>query len=224
MKLRDRTPLLFGAKRIGDICDIVIKRGQKRRAVYIGRGRFTCAFATTRYVFLYTFYNDHSKDILAFGPNNNPHLPVVNFVGTLMLDRREIKVYKSRFYKTNPCRDEMGENNYRIMKALQRAHNAANDKVKGDLIQKGICHAYNDYVIKNADVPDKMIDALKQIERGCIWYGDHYLFDDFRRQNMGLDSKGNLILVDPVFDAERIYKDLLARQGETIWRIDNLMS
>ena len=223
MILKNKAPLLFGAKRIGDVVSIYTKeqnRNRRRReARFLGCGKFTCAFSLTTdpsKVFLYTFYGDHSKDILAYARKlRNPHLPVIDKVGDIDHKGLDVQVYLTKLYKMAPTRADMGEVNYMIMKALQLAHRMADAAIKGDLITNLTVHAFNEHVVNNARVHDNVKLALEHIHHSCANWGDHYLFDDFRKANLGLDHKNNLVLVDPIFDAEKVYNDVLARMEAT---------
>lgn len=234
--LKGQVPLIFGAKKRDNVVWIRTSdspRFKTKRAVFLGRGRFTAAFYHKESeVYLYTFYGDNSKNVLTGLTNvNNPHIPKVYSAGTINYRGYELQVYKTRYYLTNPTKLIMGQKNWDIMKELQRVHKEADEKIKGNIITNNDVHRYNQYVYENAKVPDRMKSALETIALNCEPWGDHYLFDDFRRQNIGLDNRDNLVFVDPVFDAERVYNSLTKKlhrskkaRRQAIADIDTLMS
>lgn len=213
-------PRQFGARRKGDVRDITVCRKVKRNAVFLGAGRFTNAFLHGRDVYLFTHYGDYSKEILwqCNERPRNPHIPVMERIDVLDGPKYadwDIYVYRSRYYEM-PLSANTGRawQDYKALRLVrEKAHWLEPDK---RVIDTDRCRNINYYVSDNAKITAKALEALKELADGCANYGDNYLFDDFRARNLGTDERGRLVFVDPVFNAEIVNKDILARQNRRI--------
>jgi hypothetical protein len=216
-------PKLFGAKRIGD--EVWLEVGTKRRkGRYIGSGRFTSAYFAGNDVFLYTFYDDHSKDILSqcWSHYKNPHLPKIELVGSLEWQpwkhSWDIQIYKTRFYYTSPRLRDMDERVVELFRSLRKAHAWASDTIEGHLVSENKCYIFNKAVAAYKGLPGSAVLALEHLTESSKYWGDHYLFDNFRSANVGLDGKGQLIFIDPLLDVKQVNEDVKRRMQK--WRLE----
>lgn len=211
-----RPPRQFGARRKGDVRDIIVSHKVKRNAVFLGSGRFTNAFLHGRDVYLFTHYGDFSKEILwhCNEGKRNPHVPVIERIDVLDGPRGtewDVYVYRSVLYEM-PLKATSGKA-WSEHRELARVRDEAQWRESGKrFIDTDRCHNINYYVCENAKVSESTREALAEIADRARDYGDNYLFDDFRPRNLGLDKRGRLVFVDPVFDAEIINADAMERR------------
>jgi hypothetical protein len=210
--LHKTAPKLFGAKRKGDACKILLPSGGKRFGYFLGSGRFTNAFWDGKsHVYLYTLYDDVSKDILVEAHQRlprNPHIPDIREMGTIpgpAWADWDIKLYKSKMYDTHVARHEMSHSAWYDRRELKQAHT--------DTHYDGAGYDFNSTVVRKADVAQSLHDALWMIIDVCQDHGDHIIFDNFAHKNTAVDPKGNLVLIDPVFDSDMLLKDMQRRKG-----------
>lgn len=208
-----RAPLLFGAKKKGQHCVIVVDRnGFQCDADFIGTGRFTTAFRVSGSddVILYTFYNDRSKSILAqawreFG-RTNPHIPRVTRVGQIEIEGLLANVYKARHYH-KVIRKYLTPENKRIVEILQEAQDEAQHEHPYNIIRSRKAHEFNQLVVNAPGLPTSIKLALEHLAEIALDWGDHYIFDKFQLRNLGLDGRGRLVLIDPMFDMAKVQRD-----------------
>jgi hypothetical protein len=222
-KLARFAPKMFGVKNKGDYALLTLPSNRTARAEYVGRGRFSNVFrlsptmASVNYsvdavwearenVIIYTKHGDLSKDILCHVDKRkrNPHIPKMSYLGTMF--RQTIDVYQSSYCLTPVRKIMTTENDWATIKALRMAHAEACAEFRGDIIAKNQCIDFNYFIANNADVPEKMTQALTLIADSAQDWGKYYLFDDFRAKNLGLDEEGRLVLLDAMFDAALIQK------------------
>lgn len=228
---------MFGAKYIGDNVTVLFPnsygRAIKVSASLLGVGRFTRAFRmsdTVADVLLYTFFEDFSKSILSqsfreFG-STNPHLPRIRRLGRIYYRERAVNVYRAKYYKPIPARG-LTKHNEAIIDTLQDAHEGASLKFAGNIIRSRRSDDFNSYITQATGLPDSIRLALEHLMFSAQDWGDHYLFDNFHTRNLGLDSRGRLVFLDPMFDMSKIQKDFdkrQRRQAQITYDIDNLMS
>jgi hypothetical protein len=182
-------------------------------AEYIGSGRFTTAFARKEDVYLYTFHGDLSKSILAHAHREhpNPHIPRVERLGISKFEGHIVNVYKAKFYR-RVRRENMDAENKRIIHMLQEAHDEAKHEFPGDIVRTYRASEFNEIITRTKGLPDTLSEALKDLAHISLDWGDHYIFDNFHIRNLGLNGKGKLILLDPMFDMEKIQKDFEYRR------------
>lgn len=217
--LPSKAPTLFGAKRVGQECLITV--GEKPfRATYLGSGRFTAAFERKEKVYLYTFHNDFSKSILAqtykeFG-KGNPHLPKIMRLGRMIIEDQEVNMYQGRYYR-KVFRTQLSKENKRILTILQEAHDDTRHDFNGNIVHSMESEEFNRGVIGHAvGIPDSMKLALEHLTSVALDWGDHYIFDNFHVRNMGLNGREKLVLLDPMFDMEKIQNDFDYRKRNSV--------
>lgn len=234
--LPTEAPRMFGARYIGDKVDILYPNAIKDikvSATLLGVGRFTRAFrlnGTIKDVILYTFFEDFSKSILSqsfreFG-SYTYHLPRIARLGRIYYRERAVNVYRAKYYKPLPARG-LSKRNEEIIDTLQDAHEGASLKFAGNIIRSRRSDDFNAYIAQAKGLPDSVRLALEHLMFTAQDWGDHYLFDNFHTRNLGLDSRGRLVFLDPMFDMDKIQKDFdkrQRRQAQMVYDIDNLMS
>lgn len=219
MKLGNKAPKMFGANQSGqEVLCTIDSKGAERYARYLGSGRFTTAFALGRdNVLLYTFFGDKSKSILAqahkeFGKDNK-HLPNIKRIGKIDYKGHEVMVYSARKYS----RVQMGrltKGNQQLVRALQEAHDEACIKYPYDIVRSRKCGLFNEVIINAEGLTVQMRLALEHLAGCAEDWDDHYIFDSFQVRNLGLDSRGNIVLIDAMFSMDMVQRDFNARQKE----------
>lgn len=207
-KLPKLAPLMFRARRRMSQVEIDLPDGRTLLAQYIGRGKFSNVFRVKSIqdrVYIYTKHGDLSKDILShIDRTGNRHIPMMRYLGPMQ--NGEIDVYQSMYYTTPVIKPLSIGQNWKTVLALRHAHAEACAEFPGDIIAKNQCIDFNYYIVENAKVPRKIREALTLITESAQDWGKHYLFDDFKGRNLGLDKNGRLVFIDPVFDAGMLQK------------------
>ena len=210
----DKAPLLHGIKKVGDeVYAPVPGRRATTHLSYLGRGRFTTAFRLvgTRSVVLYTFYEDFSKSILSQAYREygkvNVHLPKIKRIGRQQFKQGVANVYLAHYYKPVTDLDNLSQKNKDMILRLQELQDTAQNAFSGDVVRSGKASLFNFIIIRGKGLGYSMKMALEHLAYTSEDWGDHYLFDSFKLPNWGLDGKNNLILVDPMFDMEKIQRD-----------------
>ena len=209
--LPKKTPAIFGAKRKGQNCVITIdSTGAKMTANFIGSGRFTTAFRAGPHVILYTFYGDHSKSVLAqtwyeYG-KGNPYLPRITRIGQIEIEGQTAKIYRAKYYN-RVIRKYLSPENERIVTALQEAQDDACHEFPDDIVRSNSAYEFNRVVSGAKGLPESLSLALEHLTEVALDWEGHYIFDNFRIRNLGLDGRGRLVLIDPMFPMDLIQRD-----------------
>jgi hypothetical protein len=180
---------------------------------FIGKGEFTRAYRTKgkrpKVITLTAGTDDYSKEILAMISDNtrSKHLPFVKRVGYGPKDEQvfEMLLYKAPLRKSDsPTAWEQAKV---LRKCLEQAH-------------RQVGHSYHDgYRVnmatidcaKRAKLPRALIRALELLASTAATYGSTYVFE-FPNRNLATDKKGNLILLDVVFDREAMMRRRAAKR------------
>lgn len=225
-------PLPRGIRRRGDWTDIPVpaeyahewKTAPKHRAQFLGRGHSTLAFrlAGDGPVILYVYFGDFCKEILTglqgahdeggvWHEGRNPHLPEIEQIGVFDAPRYadDIRVYRAKWYAPLTAAHKEA---WALRNELQRVR----DEAYSEIITRPEAACYEgvtvNYAVQTrARVPDSLRGALEQLTNEAANYGAGYMFDGFKKGNQGVDEEGRLILLDPLFDAEAVYREHLAR-------------
>lgn len=241
---------MFGAKKQYDVAKIDVM-GTKMLAEYLGSGRFTTAFHVGQLgrskampVILYTFHEDFSKSILAhtyreYGTKVKKHIPQITRLGRYVYRGHPCNVYNATYYES-VVGTKLSKNNRRIIDTLQDLHDGACHKFKGNIIRTQQSDEFNHFICEGSareGLPEPITVALEHLRFVAQDWGDHYIFDSFKERNLGLDRKGRLVFLDPMFDLLKIHRDHESRkrkervmssrekaQRRAIWVIDNEMS
>lgn len=172
----------------------------------IGRGRFTCAYVNQRSGNLYLFvsHGDLCKDIISHVNRPNKHIPPMVYLGRETYGKRDYDLYCTKRYKimTPDTCIELHPH----LRAFNEAHQATCDKFRGNLIKGDRCVKFNEHLIKIVKLPMSYKVALRKLSESAKDWGQFYLFDTLRWDNVGLDENNTLVFIDPMFDAKKIHE------------------
>jgi len=178
---------------------------------YLGKGHFSTCWKSTntigeRVVFTLTNSEDYGKEILARTINasdldKRKHLPVVKREG----DLNDKTVYKMPLYSKLTAKHKMAWAQAKMLRTLF-------DQVRREFLNN--CnheyeHLYRYRSIEicqefvNQLVPGQLADALQALLDTMCDYGSSMLFE-FPTRNLCVDSEGRLILLDIIFDTEKV--------------------
>ncbi len=228
-----KAPKMFGAKNVGDKGKILLPEGRDpRTGKYLGSGRFSTAFLTNaihRPVIIYTFHEDFSKSILSHTKaenSTNRHLPDIKRIGRYVHRGTPCNVYESRYYECledKSVSPEMRD----LVDLLQDLHDEACSQFPGNIIRSRESDDFNKFICEGQGIPLGLKKALNALRFIAQDWGDHYLFDSFKDKNLGRDMRGNLILLDPMFDMLKMQRHHETKsrkataQARAIHSIDN---
>ena len=201
MKIRN----VMGAK-------LTLDSGETVLLEKLGKGMFhTCYLdPKTQQVYSITIErdmaSDYSKEILS-NCDANPHIPPVEALG--YLDNSDRRVYCMPHYQPIRAAHKTAWN---LLKSLEQARadawnaiysrEVATHKMRGTdigyLVNQLTCG-----VMDRPGVPQSLKDALDILRGESANYGSSYIFE-FSRRNVMVDSTGNLILLDVLFDMEAL--------------------
>lgn len=217
--LPDKAPRIFKATTSNP--NVTIETPTARLfASLVGRGRFSNVFLSksTGTVYIYSFFDDFSKSIMAHAyaemRGRSKHLVQVERLGRITYRKYRVNVYKSLYYSQVTPNTILTQYSENLLEELQEAHRRACDRYYGNIIKTRNADKFNRYLIDqiNPDVWPSMHAALTSLADCANDWGDHYIFDNFRRANVAIDEKGTLKLIDPMFDLEKIQADFDARK------------
>ena len=135
----------------------------------------------------------------------NPHLPRIESLG----DTRSGKLYLSEFYKM-PLR-KGDTKNWKDYQALRACWEEALKNVRGRHNYRAFMYSGHEVLhetvkcSKKHKVKKSIRDALGELRDWAANYGSSYTFEISPR-NVGTDAKGNLVLVDVLFDMNKLAK------------------
>ena len=196
--------------------------GRRVEVKKVGQGHFARVYLTRRrpyrvFAIIKDDAGDWSKDILAEinRDTSSKHLPKVEKVG-LTYDGN---VYEMPLYQM-PLRKADSPEAWRQYRALK----ACWDDALGNAARKGGWRTgiiYEGYRInqdtiecaRKARVGRGLVRALQLLADQAANYGSSMMFE-FAPRNLGTDSRGNLILVDTLFDMEVIAREHQAKQRQ----------
>lgn len=202
-----------------DLKGVVISRGTIKigtnkplKIKKIGQGMFAKAYATTGKrprVFLEIPDNagDYSKEILSevSADTRSKYLPKTKKIGyTNTADVFEQPLYKAPLRKADSAKA------WKEYRTLEKCWNEALRKVQRGRGREWIYEGYNLQNLvrecaKANQLSPALIRALELITDASANYGSTYSFE-FSPRNLATDSKGNLILLDVLFDLETVQK------------------
>jgi hypothetical protein len=170
----------------------------------IGKGSFSVAMvedevpaALAPRVFLFSADDVYDKELLAMAHEvdpSNPHLPKVERFGYTQ-DKAifVMPLYKAPFRKTD---SPVGWRDYALLKKCR-------DKVYG--VRKSGYEVNEDVYAcaEAAGVRPPVLEALRILVDTAANYGSDYVFE-FSPRNLATDDAGNLVLLDVLYDRERL--------------------
>ena len=204
-----KAPTLFGAYRTGQQVKIQFETGGSSIwAGYLGSGRFTTAYVRGETVYLYTFHGDLSKSILAHAHREHPspHIPKIQRLGIEKFEGHVVNVYSAKFYH-KVVRTHLSPQNKELVTLLQELHDDAKHEFPGNIVRSYKASEFNRVITESERLPDEIREVLENLSQIALDWGDHYIFDNFHIRNLGLNGKGKIVLIDPMFDMEKIQRD-----------------
>jgi hypothetical protein len=183
------------------------------RVKQIGKGSFTTAYVTTEAptprVFLVASDEVVDKEILASAHDaapTNPHLPRVEKFGYTTGDQT---IYVMPLYRA-PLRKADSPEGWRDFSILKKCREQAWSEVSksarglGAMTHRG--YDVNEATLACAEasgVRPAVLEALRALVDTASNYGASQVFE-FAARNLATDADGNLVLLDPLFDMERL--------------------
>jgi hypothetical protein len=189
------------------------------RIKQIGKGAFTTAYVTveapTPRVFLVASAEVVDKELLASAHDEapqNPHLPRVEKFGYTTDDQT---VYVMPLYRA-PLRKADSPEGWRDFSILKKCREQAWSEVSksarglGAMTHRG--YDVNEATLACAEasgVRPAVLEALRALVDTASNYGASQVFE-FAARNLATDADGNLVLLDPLFDMERLERQRAA--------------
>ena len=192
---------------------LVSPDGKEKSVKRVGKGTFATVYQVegdTKRVVIEVPDDIYDKEILAEvyrqqEGRKNPHLPAIEYAGTTrtgrlyLMDRYKMPLRKANtknwkdYQALRACWEEalrnvQGRHNYRAF--MYSGHEILNETVE--------CS-------KKHKVKKSIRDALGELRDWSANYGSSYTFEISPR-NVGTDAKGNLVLVDVLFDMNKLAK------------------
>ena len=174
----------------------------------LGAGAFATAYVATEVtppvVYVFTPEDVYDKELLAMARDaepQNPHLPKVEKVG----ETRDQFIYAMPLYRT-PLRkadSASGWKDYILLKTCREGAYAHWD-ARGRTGKRG--YRINEETVacaERAGVSPSTLEALRILVDTAANYSDDYVFE-FSPRNLATDDAGNFILLDPLFDREKL--------------------
>ena len=174
----------------------------------LGAGAFATAYVTTEatppVVYVFTPEDVFDKELLAMARDaepQNPHLPKVEKVG----ETRDQFIYAMPLYRTPLKKSDSasGWKDYAILKTCRKDAYEHWDPRR--LVGKR-GYQINEETVACADragVSASTLEALRILVDTAANYSDEYVFE-FSPRNLGTDDAGALVLLDPLFDREKL--------------------
>ena len=177
----------------------------------IGRGEFSAAYRVvdSDIVYIATVTNDDSandntKEI--YSHIDSKHVPYMSTVDTEVYMRGYgyVNLYESRYYMPLTAQHMQAWKEYKILSSAWEKISRENMHLimkaeHGEYgMRHAVCELFIRYLEDNDLVSSELIRALDLIHTWASAYGSGFLFE-FPKQNLRVDSEGNLILLDIVF-------------------------
>ena len=174
----------------------------------LGAGAFATAYVTTEatppVVYVFTPEDVYDKELLAMARDaepENPHLPQVEKVG----ETRDQFIYAMPLYRT-PLRKADSPSGWKDYTILKKCHEGAyaHWDARGRTGKRG--YRINEETVACAErtgVSPSTLEALRILVDTAANYSDEYVFE-FSPRNLATDDAGNFILLDPLYDREKL--------------------
>lgn len=186
----------------------------------LGAGSFATAYVTTEatppVVYVFTPEDVFDKELLAMARDaepQNPHLPKVEKVG----ETRDQFIYAMPLYRT-PLRkadSPSGWKDYTILKTCREDAYEHWDP-RHRVGKRGYRINEDTYdCAEAAGASPSTLEALRILVDTAANYSDEYVFE-FSPRNLTTDDAGNLVLLDPLFDREKLQRE--RRKAEQAFR------
>jgi len=171
-------------------------------AVFIGRGAFATCYRVDSIV--YSFVNtsgrhvDLSKEAVAyFTDEENIHIPKIEKLGDYDKGVKDYGIiFKMPYYEKLTASHKIAWNQYKTLKSAWYKANKKDSESWFD---------FNCHIIESlrGNISESIIDALESINNACTNYSLDYKFE-FPTANLKVDSSGNLILLDVIFNVKAL--------------------
>jgi hypothetical protein len=184
---------------------LTLPNGESVEVERIGRGRYTTAWKNSHYVYLQTHEKDSSKDLLSHLPDNK-HLPKVERLGDFGRNS-PFRLYREPLYMplTAKCGDAWSQ-----FKELKRMREEAERNCRtrngfGRFADAAELNYEFDTLVQDATyLSDEIKRAVTDLTYAAGNYGEYMI--EITKKNCAVDSEGNLVLLDPVFDWREVYE------------------
>jgi hypothetical protein len=200
----------------------------------LGAGAFATAYVTTEatppVVYVFTPDDVYDKELLAMARDaepQNPHLPQVEKVG----ETRDQFIYAMPLYRA-PFRKVDSASGWKDYMILKKCRSTAWDTIKNKGVTYSEVYAHpipglykggmrrvpvypqmnhrgyevNEETVacaERAGVSPSTLEALRILVDTAANYSDDYVFE-FSPRNLATDDAGNFVLLDPLFDREKL--------------------
>jgi hypothetical protein len=180
--------------------------GKAYRVERIGKGRYSTAWRSGDTVFVQTSEKDYGKELLCY-LSGTPHLPTIEAIGS----HGAYNWYKMPFYRKLTTRSTGAWADFRYLQELQKtAEQMARRTVgfRNDDHYPHICNHNLVELVEGAPIlAPRYSDSLAKLSDWCCNYGQSWLIETLQPRNCAVDSHGELILLDPVFDLAELRAD-----------------
>lgn len=174
----------------------------------LGAGAFATAYLTTEatppVVYVLTPDDVYDKELLAMARDaepGNPHLPQVEKVG----ETHDQFVYAMPLYRT-PFRKTDSPSGWKDYAILKTCREDAYEHWDPRRLVGKRGYRINEETVACAEaagVSPSTLEALRILVDTAANYSDEYVFE-FSPRNLATDDAGNLVLLDPLFDREKL--------------------
>jgi hypothetical protein len=197
---------------------------------FIGEGSFAMAFLDLQdndSVYLIVpdseFGEDKAKNVLADAYFDNPYLPKVEFFGYAQVLGKESRVFVMPYYQDISVKDPAWIEVKKLHKIRDDCMHETTSMYKAKTGERGsltfLGHDMNGRIVKRAKEkklnPD-LVKALKALHETAKKTTSPGMSFEFNKDNVGVRKDGQLILRDPLYDAEMAVeiKDAMKKQGK----------
>lgn len=174
----------------------------------LGAGAFATAYVTTEMtppvVYVFTPDDVYDKELLAMARDaepQNPHLPKVEKVG----ETRDQFIYAMPLYRT-PLRKADSPSGWKDYAILKTCREDAYEHWDPRRLVGKRGYQINEETVTCAEatgVSPSTLEALRILVDTAANYSDDYVFE-FSPRNLATDEAGTLVLLDPLFDREKL--------------------
>lgn len=174
----------------------------------LGAGAFATAYVTIEMtppvVYVFTPEDVFDKELLAMARDaepQNPHLPKVEKVG----ETRDQFIYAMPLYRTplKKADSASGWKDYTILKKCREDAYAHWDARRGTGKRGYRINEETVACAEDAGVSPSTLEALRILVDTAANYSDDYVFE-FSPRNLATDDAGTLVLLDPLYDREKL--------------------
>lgn len=189
---------------------LTLNTGEVISVELIGKGRFSEAWRNCTNVYVITrsrnWGTDYAKEMLSRldDEDRGKHIPKVEYLDDI--DGRDDRVYKMPLYQPLTAKCGVAWAQFKVLQtSVKQAFNEAQRRLAWN--EKFNLHNavdINDRTIelcKERGLDTGLVECLQLLRDNITNYGSTWLFE-FRKANLYVDTDGNLILLDVLFDME----------------------